>query len=89
MKDISSVEASHSHLHLGRKIKLLQMYAPLIDSGSNNSCWCSLRYSETEVSAVFHIFCCVECFWLAQIPDRVTVCNPDSGDAYTNWKADV
>ena len=30
MKDISSVEASHSHLHLGRGIKLLQRYARLL-----------------------------------------------------------
>ena len=30
MKDISSVEASHSHLHLRRGIKLLQRYAVLI-----------------------------------------------------------
>ena len=42
MKDISSVEASHSHLHLGKGIKLLQRYALLIDN-DNLHMWTHFR----------------------------------------------
>ena len=54
-----------------------------------------------QISIVFHIFCCIECFWLAQISGCIVikmgmallkqppVFNLDGGDAYMNWKADV
>ena len=51
------------------------------------------------MSIVFHIFCCTECSWLAQIPGCIVIktgmallkqphlLNPDDGDAYTDWIA--